>query len=58
MVNIGVLIGTGTREESIEQSGSLLSIKQNFLKTKDSMDGLKNLEYLYKSGGYLDMDYD
>lgn len=58
MVDLGVLIATGSRDESPQQSGSLLAIKQNFLKTKDSADGLQNLEYLYQSGGYLDMNYD
>lgn len=58
MVDLGVLVATGSRDEAPEQSGSLLAIKQNFLKTKDSQDGLLNLEYLYQSGGYLDMNYD
>lgn len=58
MVDLGILVATGTREETVEQSGSLLAIKQNFLRTQDSQDGLANLEYLYQSGGYLDMEYD
>lgn len=58
MVDLGILIGTGTRDESVEQSGALLAIKQNYLRTNDSHDGVANLEYLYQSGGYLDMEYD
>ena len=47
MVDLGILIATGTRDESIDQSGSLLAIKQNYLRTNDSIDGVANLEYLY-----------
>ena len=39
----GVLINVGSRDEILSNSGSLNLIRENFLKTIKSNDGMRNL---------------
>jgi hypothetical protein len=48
----------GTRDETAETSGSLLSIKNTYMKTVLNTNETVNYGIHQMSGGYFDMDYD
>lgn len=57
-VQMGILINVGTRDETPETSGSLLSIKNTYLKTVLNTNETINYGVTQMSGGSFEMDYD
>jgi predicted Zn-dependent peptidase len=57
-VQLGILVDVGTRDETAETSGSLLSIKNTYMKTVLNTNETVNYGVHQMSGGTFDMDYD
>lgn len=57
-VNMGFLINVGTRDETPETSGSLLALKNVYLKTLKHTNETVNYGMIQMSGGDMTMDYD
>lgn len=57
-VQLGILVNVGTRDETPETSGSLLSIKNTYLKTVLNTNETVNYGITQMSGGSFEMDYD
>lgn len=57
-VHMGFLVNVGTRDETPETSGSLLAIKNTYLKTLKHTNETMNYGVKQMSGGDLSMDYD
>lgn len=57
-VDIGILLDVGTRDETPETSGSLLSIKNSYLKTMLNTNETINYGIVQMSGGKFEMKYD
>lgn len=57
-VNMGFLMDVGTRDETAENSGAMLALKNTYLKTLKHTNETMNYNVIQMSGGYLDMDYD
>lgn len=57
-VQLGILVDVGTRDETPETSGSLLSIKNTYLKTVLNTNETVNYGIHQMSGGQFEMDYD
>lgn len=56
-VQLGILIRTGTRNETNENSGALLSIKNTYMKTVLNTNETVNYGVHQMSGGKFEMDY-
>jgi len=54
----GFLIDVGTRDETHETSGSLLALKNTYLKTLKHTNETINYGMIQMSGGDMEMDYD
>jgi predicted Zn-dependent peptidase len=54
----GFLINLGTRDETPETSGSLLALKNTYLKTLKHTNETINYGMIQMSGGHMNMDYD
>jgi hypothetical protein len=52
------LIDVGTRDENHENSGSLLALKNTYLKTIKHTNETINYGMIQMSGGAMEMDYD
>lgn len=48
----------GSRDETMETSGSLLALKNTYLKTLKHTNETINYGMIQMSGGYMTMDYD
>jgi len=57
-INMGFLIGVGTRDETEETSGSLLALKNTYLKTLKHTNETINYGMIQMSGGDMQMNYD
>ncbi|CAD8091177.1 unnamed protein product [Paramecium sonneborni] len=57
-VDVGILLDVGTRDETNETSGSLLSIKNTYYKTVLNTNETINYGVIQQSGGEFEMDYD
>jgi len=57
-VHMGMLIDVGTRDETLETSGSLLSLKNTYLKTLKHTNETINYGMIQMSGGDMQMEYD
>jgi predicted Zn-dependent peptidase len=57
-VNMGFLMNVGTRDETDETSGSLLAIKNTYLKTIKHTNETLNYLMIQMSGGSCEMTYD
>jgi len=57
-VHMGFLIDVGTRDETKETSGSLLALKNTYLKTLKHTNETINYLMIQMSGGNMTMDYD
>lgn len=57
-VNMGFLIDVGLRDETHETSGSLLALKNTYLKTLKHTNETINYGMIQMSGGDMQMDYD
>lgn len=57
-VHMGFLINVGTRDETPETSGSLLALKNVYLKTLKHTNETVNYGMIQMSGGDMEMDYD
>jgi predicted Zn-dependent peptidase len=57
-VHMGFLIDVGTRDETPETSGSLLALKNTYLKTLKHTNETINYGMIQMSGGSMTMDYD
>lgn len=55
---IGFLLDVGTRDETHETSGSLLALKNTYLKTLKHTNETINYGMIQMSGGDMQMDYD
>ena len=55
---MGFLLGVGTRDETSETSGSLLALKNTYLKTLKHTNETINYGMIQMSGGDMTMDYD
>jgi hypothetical protein len=55
---MGILINVGTRDETSETSGSLLAIKNTYLKTLKHTNETINYGMIQMSGGETTMEYD
>jgi|LauGreDrversion4_2_1035121.scaffolds.fasta_scaffold243025_1 hypothetical protein len=55
---LGFLIDVGTRDENEETSGSLLALKNTYLKTLKHTNETINYGMIQMSGGDMTMDYD
>lgn len=55
---MGILLDVGTRDETNETSGSLLSIKNTYLKTVLNTNETINYGVVQQSGGSFEMEYD
>lgn len=55
---IGFLIDVGTRDETAETSGSLLALKNTYLKTLKHTNETINYGMIQMSGGAMTMDFD
>ena len=55
---IGFLVDVGTRDETHETSGSLLALKNTYLKTLKHTNETINYGMIQMSGGDMSMDYD
>jgi len=58
VVDMGILLDVGTRDETHETSGSLLSIRSTYYKTVLNTNETINYGMVQMSGGQFDMDYD
>mmetsp|Transcript_24358 Transcript_24358/g.21509 ORF Transcript_24358/g.21509 Transcript_24358/m.21509 type:complete len:497 (+) Transcript_24358:73-1563(+) len=58
VVDLGILLDVGTRDETSETSGSLLSIKNTYYKTFLNTNETINYGMVQMSGGDFEMDYD
>jgi len=58
VVDLGVLLDVGVRDETKETSGALLSIKNTYLKTVLTTNETVNYGIVQMSGGDFTMDYD
>jgi len=58
VVDMGILLDVGTRDESHETSGALNSIKQTYYKTVLNTNETINYGMVQMSGGQFSMDYD
>ena len=58
LVHLAVGLRVGTRDETDETSGSLLSIKNTYLKTVLNTNETVNYAMVQMSGGRYIMDYD
>jgi processing peptidase subunit beta len=56
-VHIGVFIDVGSRDETNETSGSMLSLKNTYLKTAINTSETVNYGITQMSGGEFEMDY-
>jgi len=57
-VHMGFLMDVGTRDETSETSGSLLALKNTYLKTLKHTNETINYGMIQMSGGAMTMDYD
>merc|ERR1712086_1061739 len=57
-VHMGFLMDVGTRDETPETSGSLLALKNTYLKTLKHTNETLNYGMIQMSGGSMTMDYD
>ena len=57
-VHMGFMLNVGTRDETNETSGSLLALKNTYLKTLKHTNETINYGMIQMSGGDLTMDYD
>jgi len=57
-VNMGFLMDVGTRDETAETSGSLLALKNTYLKTLKHTNETINYGMIQMSGGAMTMDFD
>lgn len=57
-VHMGVLINVGTRDETHENSGSCLAIKNTYYKTLKHTNETINYGMVQMSGGECEMTYD
>jgi len=57
-INMGFLIGVGVRDEVEETSGSLLALKNTYLKTLKHTNETINYGMIQMSGGDMQMNYD
>lgn len=55
---MGILINVGARDETHETSGSLLAIKNTYLKTLKHTNETINYGMIQMSGGETEMNYD
>jgi len=55
---MGFLMDVGTRDETPETSGSLLALKNTYLKTLKHTNETLNYGMIQMSGGSMTMDYD
>lgn len=55
---MGFLIDVGVRDETPYTSGSLLALKNTYLKTLKHTNETVNYNMVLMSGGYLEMNYD
>lgn len=58
VVDMGILLDVGTRDETHETSGALHSIKQTYYKTVLNTNETINYGMVQMSGGEFEMDYD
>jgi len=58
VVDMGILLDVGTRDETHETSGALHSIKQTYYKTVLNTNETVNYGMVQMSGGEFEMDYD
>lgn len=58
VIDLGVMLDMGTRDETIETSGTMLALKNTFLKTAMNTNETVNYGMVQMSGGDLSMDYD
>mmetsp|Transcript_2339 Transcript_2339/g.2508 ORF Transcript_2339/g.2508 Transcript_2339/m.2508 type:complete len:494 (-) Transcript_2339:126-1607(-) len=58
VVDLGILLDVGVRDETKETSGALLSIKNTYLKTVLTTNETVNYGIVQMSGGDFTMDYD
>jgi processing peptidase subunit alpha len=58
VVDMGILLDVGTRDETHETSGALHSIKQTYYKTVLNTNETINYGMVQMSGGQFEMDYD
>jgi predicted Zn-dependent peptidase len=58
VVDLGILLDVGVRDETNETSGSLLSIKNTYYKTVLNTNETINYGMVQMSGGDYDMEYD
>lgn len=58
VVHLGIMLDMGTRDETIETSGSMLALKNTFLKTAMNTNETVNYGMVQMSGGDFQMDYD
>jgi predicted Zn-dependent peptidase len=56
-VQMGILIDMGTRDEDAESSGSMLSLKNTYLKTAINTNETVNYGIAQMAGGHFEMDY-
>lgn len=56
-VHIGVFVDVGSRDETSETSGSMLSLKNTYLKTAINTSETVNYGITQMSGGEFEMDY-
>lgn len=57
-IHMGFCIDVGTRDETSETSGSLLALKNTYLKTLKHTNETINYGMIQMSGGDMTMDYD
>ena len=57
-VNMGIMLNTGTRDETHDTSGSCLAIKNVYLKTLKHTNETVNYGMSQMCGGHIKMDYD
>lgn len=57
-IHMGFLMNVGTRDETAETSGSLLALKNVYLKTLKHTNETVNYGMIQMSGGDMEMDYD
>lgn len=57
-INMGFLVNVGVRDETEETSGSLLALKNTYLKTLKHTNETINYGMIQMSGGDMQMNYD
>lgn len=55
---MGLLVDVGTRDETGDDSGALLAIKNTYLKTQMKSNEVTNFGLMQMTGGALSMEYD